>query len=93
MSDSPRYDPAGTGQLAVRVRTIDVRDGGRGRTFPVELWYPADAAGLVPLVMCSHRSGGDRRNAGRSARAFLDHGATAMLAASGVDAWQATDAA
>jgi dienelactone hydrolase len=74
MSGSPQYDPAGAGPFAVGVRTIEARDTERGRTFPVELWYPAEAASLAPLVVFSHRSGGDRRSASYLTAHLASHG-------------------
>jgi dienelactone hydrolase len=35
------YDPFDPGPLGVGVRTLEVRDTGRGRAFPCEMWYPA----------------------------------------------------
>jgi len=36
-----RYDPIEPGPYRVGVRTFEVRDAGRARVFPGELWYPA----------------------------------------------------
>src|SRR5579862_4998387 len=73
------YDPFEPGPSAVGVRTVEIRDRDRGRTFPCEIWYPAAdpapagertpqrdaraAAGLHQLVIFSHYSGGGRRTA------------------------------
>ena len=38
------YDPFARGPHPVGVRTVDLTDATRGRTFPVEVWYPATAA-------------------------------------------------
>jgi dienelactone hydrolase len=35
------YDPFEPGRFAVGVRTFEIRDHDRDRTFPVEIWYPA----------------------------------------------------
>jgi hypothetical protein len=37
------YDPFVRGRFSVGVRTIEARDTARGRLFPCEVWYPADA--------------------------------------------------
>src|SRR5258706_2198434 len=37
------YDPFVRGRYPVGVRTIEALDTGRGRLFPVEIWYPAAA--------------------------------------------------
>ena len=39
-----RYDPFARGGHPVGVRTASVQDDARGRTLPVEIWYPADDA-------------------------------------------------
>jgi dienelactone hydrolase len=69
------YDPFAEGPFPVGVRTIYASDAGRGRLFPCEIWYPAQApgrgelrnaaahAGTYPLVVFSHYSGGHRRTA------------------------------
>jgi dienelactone hydrolase len=68
------------------MRTIEARDAERGRTFTVELWYPAaegaatearDAPPVVgahPLVVFSHHSGGGRRSATFLTRHLASHG-------------------
>ncbi|HEY3982048.1 MAG TPA: dienelactone hydrolase family protein [Streptosporangiaceae bacterium] len=70
------YDPFAPGPLAVGVSTAQAADTGRGRLFPVELWYPARSGpwpgpmparsaparpGPHPLVIFSHHSGGHRQ--------------------------------
>jgi dienelactone hydrolase len=87
--DTP-YDPFAVGQFGVGVRTCELADTGRGRVFPVELWYPArgvpeqDAGpeyrdaearpGRHPLVVFSHYSGGGRRTATYLCRHLASHG-------------------
>jgi dienelactone hydrolase len=84
------YDPFGPGGCGVGVRTIEVRDPGRSRVFPCEIWYPAAspgpaagaaeqrgvaaAPGLHPLIIFSHYSGGGRRTATYLTRHLASHG-------------------
>jgi predicted dienelactone hydrolase len=35
------YDPFARGAFSVGVRTVELRDAARARTFPCEIWYPA----------------------------------------------------
>ncbi len=37
------YDPFARGPHPVGVRSVELHDAGRGRTLPVEIWYPATA--------------------------------------------------
>jgi dienelactone hydrolase len=37
------YDPFARGRFPVGVRTLEAPDAARNRTFPCEVWYPADA--------------------------------------------------
>jgi predicted dienelactone hydrolase len=39
------YDPFARGPLPVGVRTIEAHDPARDRSFPIEMWYPADRDG------------------------------------------------
>jgi dienelactone hydrolase len=41
-ADSGTYDPFAPGRFRVGVRTFEAHDAGRDRTFPAEVWYPAD---------------------------------------------------
>lgn len=84
------YDPFEPGQFGVGVRTLEVRDSGRARLFPCELWYPAAslrwpgrpteerdtaaAPGLHPLIIFSHFSGGGRRTATYLTKHLASHG-------------------
>ena len=83
------YDPFDPGPFAVGVRTFEIRDQGRGRVFPCEIWYPAAsppagawaeergapaAAGLHPLIIFSHFSGGGRRTATYLTTHLASHG-------------------
>jgi predicted dienelactone hydrolase len=36
-----KYDPFAGGAFSVGVRTVELRDTARARTFPCEIWYPA----------------------------------------------------
>jgi predicted dienelactone hydrolase len=69
VTSSGEYDPFIRGPFPVGVRTIQLADTVRGRLFPCEIWYPADAEtrdaaaqpGIWPLIVFSHSSGGGRR--------------------------------
>jgi dienelactone hydrolase len=74
MSLPTTYDPAAAGPSPVGVRTIEAADTERGRTFPVDVWYPRADADSHPLVLFSHRSGGDRRSASFLTRHLASHG-------------------
>jgi dienelactone hydrolase len=69
---SSQFDPFAAGPFHTGVRTVEAHDEARGRTFPCEVWYPADGSGgrdaraipgVHPLVLYSHSSGGNRRSA------------------------------
>jgi predicted dienelactone hydrolase len=73
------YDPFDPGDLQVGVRAIDLRDPSRGRTLPVEIWYPTggtgrDARSDVPVVVYSHPVAGTRRSATFLATHLASHG-------------------
>jgi dienelactone hydrolase len=84
------YDPFEPGPFGVGVRTSEVRDDDRARVFPCEVWYPAAtppppgepaedrgapaAAGLHPLIIFSHFSGGGRRTATYLTTHLASHG-------------------
>jgi predicted dienelactone hydrolase len=55
------YDPFVQGDYPVTVRTVEVFDGIRNRSFPCEIWYPNAGPSTYPLVVYSHSSGGSRR--------------------------------
>ena len=57
------YDPFARGTHVVVERTVTLEDRERRRTFPCEVWRPANADGPLPLVLYSHFSGGTRRAA------------------------------
>jgi hypothetical protein len=40
-SSMEEYDPFVRGGFSVGVRTVELHDGARKRTFPCEIWYPA----------------------------------------------------
>lgn len=85
-----QYEPFGPGPFGVGVRTVEVRDDGRARVFPCEVWYPAAslpraggpaeqrdapvAAGPHPLVIFSHFAGGGRRTATYLTTHLAGHG-------------------
>lgn len=48
------YDPFVPGPFAAGVRTVQIRDRDRGRTFPCEIWYPA--AGPPPASPAGGRA-------------------------------------
>lgn len=52
---------AGPAWATVEPQDLDWHDAGRNRAVPVRLYWPADAAGPVPLVIFSHGIGGSRR--------------------------------
>jgi dienelactone hydrolase len=82
------HDPFARGRHAVGVRTFEAFDAQRSRTFPCELWYPAEAAsgsadeqrdapprpGPHPLILFSHHSGGNRRSSSFLCRHLASHG-------------------
>jgi dienelactone hydrolase len=88
--DPEQYDPFGSGEFAVGVRTFEANDSDRGRVFGCELWYPAAepappdgrgelrdvpaAPGQHPVVLFSHFSGGGRRSATYLTTHLASHG-------------------
>ena len=80
------YDPFGWGRFPVGVRTVEALDTARNRRFPCEIWYPAatphagedrDASALpgrYPLIVFSHSSGGNRRQAAFLCTHLSSHG-------------------
>jgi dienelactone hydrolase len=82
MSSSTVYDPFAPGGFPVGVRTTALPDPTRARTFPGEIWYPADRAardapalaGTHPLVVYSHPVAGTRRSATFLATHLAGHG-------------------
>lgn len=84
--DAAEYDPFAEGGFPVGVRTIQASDPARGRVFPCEVWYPAQArgpgetrdaaarAGTYPLIVFSHFSGGHRRAATFLSTHLAGHG-------------------
>jgi dienelactone hydrolase len=81
------YDPFAPGSFAVGVRTLEIQDRRRSRSFPCEIWYPAVGAGSaaeernapaqpgdLPLVIFSHFSGGGRRTATYLTTHLASHG-------------------
>jgi predicted dienelactone hydrolase len=90
MAAAVQYDPFETGPYGAGVRTVEIRDADRARTFPCEIWYPAArrprpslpseerdalaAPGLHPLMIFSHFSGGGRRTATYLTTHLAGHG-------------------
>jgi dienelactone hydrolase len=72
--EAPEYDPFASGRFPVGVRTMEAADRVRGRVFPYEMWYPAQAGEAHPLIVYSHSSGGHRRSATFLATHLASHG-------------------
>ena len=82
------YDPFAPGRFPVGVRTVHLQDRARGRLFPCEIWYPAQAktadpsprrdavarGGAHPLIVFSHGSGLDRGSAAFLCTHLASHG-------------------
>jgi predicted dienelactone hydrolase len=70
------YDPFESGGIPSAVLAIDIVDHVRNRSFPAEVWYPAEAsqASGYPLVVYSHSSGGNRRAASYLCTHLSGHG-------------------
>lgn len=72
--DGSPYDPFSPGPFAVRRHSFEAQDRARGRTFPCDVWYPAQSDATredrdtrvsdrtLPLIIFSHYSGGNRRS-------------------------------
>jgi dienelactone hydrolase len=71
---SSGYDPFSRGRFGVGSASLEAVDGSRGRTFPVEIWFPAEAPGPLPLVIFSHHSGGGRLGATYLCMHLASHG-------------------
>src|SRR4030081_3144944 len=54
------YNPFARGPFPVGVHSLAAHDAARGRTFMVEIWYPAALAHApsYPLIVFSHYGGG-----------------------------------
>ncbi|HEX6683173.1 MAG TPA: dienelactone hydrolase family protein [Candidatus Limnocylindrales bacterium] len=68
------YDPFTRGPFPVGVLILQAHDAARDRLFPVEIRYPGRLSGPHPLVLYSHRSGGDRRSATFLTTHLASHG-------------------
>src|SRR5213594_3801342 len=55
------YDPFVPGQFVVKERSIQAFDAARNRCFPCDMWRPAKAVGICPIILLSHASGGGGR--------------------------------
>jgi predicted dienelactone hydrolase len=71
--NSPASALSAPGPFAVRTRTFDARDPARDRVFPCDIWRP-DEPGAWPLVLYSHHSRGNRRNATYLTTHLASHG-------------------
>ncbi len=69
-----KYDPFVRGEYPVAVRTVELVDGVRGRTFSCEVWCPDEGFGSCPLVVYSHSSGGNRRSSSFLCEHLSSHG-------------------
>jgi len=55
------YDPFVPGRFPVHERSTQAFDAGRGRSFPCDIWSPVEPAGICPIILLSHSSGGSGR--------------------------------
>src|SRR5499427_1668039 len=55
------YDPFGPGRFTVDERSTQAFDAARNRSFPCDIWCPAKAVGICPIILLSHSSGGSGR--------------------------------
>jgi dienelactone hydrolase len=55
------YDPFVPGRFTVVERSMQAFDCARGRSFPCDVWRPAEPAGACPIILLSHSSGGSGR--------------------------------
>src|SRR2546422_11725301 len=61
------YDPFVPGRFAVDERSMQVFDAARNLSFPCDIWHPAKAVGICPIILLSHSSG----SSGRRGYTFL----------------------
>src|SRR4051812_33758127 len=73
MRHMSEYDPFIRGAFTVQSRTTEARDTSRHRVFKCEIWNPS-AAGVYPLIVYSHFSGGNRRAASFLCEHMCSHG-------------------
>src|SRR5262245_10728540 len=52
------YDPFVPGRFTVANRSMQAFDAARNRSFPCEIWCPTEPAGICPIIVFSHSSGG-----------------------------------
>ena len=55
------YDPFLQGRFTVGERSTQAFDAARNRSFPCDIWHPAKAVGICPIILLSHSSGGSGR--------------------------------
>jgi len=55
------YDPFVPGRFTVAEQSMQAFDAARNRSFPCDIWRPTEAAGIYPLILLSHSSGGSGR--------------------------------
>jgi predicted dienelactone hydrolase len=58
----------------VELRTFEARDEARDRTFPIDIWSPAEAGPNAPLIVYSHPSVQHRRIASFLCKHLCSHG-------------------
>lgn len=62
------------GRVTAEKRTIEIKDSGRRRTFPIDLYLPVGATTPAPLVVISHGLGSDRSTFAYLANHLVSHG-------------------
>jgi predicted dienelactone hydrolase len=72
-ADNPGYKKA-PGSHEVQSVLYDWQDVKRGRSVPVKIYYPADMAAPLPLVIFSHGLGGSREGYEYLGRHWASHG-------------------
>src|SRR5215467_10271525 len=55
------YDPFVLGRFTVNEQSTQAFDAARNRSFPCDIWRPSNAAGICPIILLSHSSGGSGR--------------------------------
>jgi dienelactone hydrolase len=67
------YDPFAPGPFSVGEHSFEALDQTRQRVFPCLVWHPLDA-GVYPLIVFSHHSGGNRRSSSFLCTHLCGHG-------------------
>src|SRR2546422_7687811 len=55
------YAPFVPGRFTVVERSMQAFDADRNRSFPCDVWSPAEPVGICPIILLSHSSGGSGR--------------------------------